>query len=63
MAVELTDVEAKKETEKAILCDIDGKEMWIPKSQIDDDSEVFEEGHYGTLIITDWIAEQKELGG
>ncbi len=61
MAVEIEDVEVKKETEKALLCLIDGKELWIPKSQIDDDSEVFEEGHYGTLIITQWIAEQKEL--
>jgi len=32
---------------------------WIPKSQVDDDSEVYKDGDEGTLIVTQWIAEQK----
>lgn len=35
--------------------------IWIPKNQIHDDSEVFEEDGDGDLIITEWIAKQKDL--
>lgn len=35
--------------------------MWIPKSQINDDSEVYAKDTEGTLIITEWIAAQKGL--
>jgi hypothetical protein len=55
------EAQALRETDAALLCFIDGEEHWIPKSQIDDDSEVFEEGHSGTLIVSEWIATQKEL--
>lgn len=44
---------------KAILVDVDGFEAWIPVSQIDDDSEVFEEGTEGLLIIPQWLAVKK----
>ena len=40
---------------------IDGKEVWIPQSQVDDASEVYSVGDEGTLVITEWIAMQKEL--
>jgi len=33
--------------------------MWIPQSQIDDDSEVYQKGDKGTLIISDWWAEKQ----
>jgi len=36
-------------------------EMWIPQTQIHDDSEVYREGDVGKLVITRWIAEQKDL--
>jgi hypothetical protein len=49
------------ETAKAILVDVEGEEVWIPKSMIHDDSEVFRQGHTGTLIVSRWIAEQKGL--
>jgi hypothetical protein len=55
-------VTAKKETDKALLVEIDGDEHWIPKSQIDDDSEVYQEGDEGELVVSLWIAEQKGLG-
>ena len=61
--VDLTDCVCLKETEKAILVsipDVDD-DMWIPLSQIDDDSEVYQEGDEGTLIISEWIALQKGL--
>ncbi len=49
------------ETDKAILCLIDDKEYWIPLSNVDDDSEVFQKGDFGDLIISEWIAHQKGL--
>jgi hypothetical protein len=59
--MEFSDVECRAETDKAILCVIDGEEHWIPKSHVDDDSEVYAKGHEGTLIVTEWIAKQKGL--
>lgn len=59
--VDFSNVVAKHETEAAILCVVDGKEVWIPKSQIDDSSEVKEDGDEGTLVVSEWIAEQKDL--
>lgn len=57
---EIEDVIAKSETEKAIrVTHEDGLDIWIPISQIDDDSEVYAQGDTGTLIISKWIAEQK----
>lgn len=57
----IEDVTVIKETEKALLCLIDGEEIWIPQSQVDDDSEVWAGGDEGKLVISKWIAEQKEL--
>jgi len=59
--VEFEDVTVVRETDAAILCDIDGDEVWIPKSQIHDDSEVYEMSTSGTLIIPEWLAVEKEL--
>ena len=56
--VQIHDVIAIKETEAALLVEIEGEEFWIPKSQIDDDSEVYEENTEGTLIIPLWFAEK-----
>ena len=54
-----------RETDKAIECilDIDGTvaRYWIPKSQIDDDSEVWSKGDVGELVVTMWIAKEKGL--
>lgn len=38
--------------------DFDENEF-IPQSQIDDDSEVYKEGHEGTLIVSDWFARKR----
>ena len=59
--VRLFDVEAIRSTDKAVLCRIEDEEVWIPQSQIDDESEVWEEGDQGTLVISQWLADQKVL--
>lgn len=62
--VTLLDVVCTMETEKAILVkikDADEEQYWIPKSQIDDESEVYQENDEGKLVISAWIAEQKGL--
>lgn len=39
-------------TPKALLLKIDGVgEEWVPRSQIHDDSEVYDEDHNGTLVV------------
>lgn len=59
--VEIKNVECLKETGAAILCKIGEDEVWIPRSQLGDDSHVNEEGDVGTLEITEWIAIEKNL--
>lgn len=58
---EFEDVECIAETTDSILVLVGGKEHWIPKNQINDDSEVYEKGGEGTLIVTQWIAEKEGL--
>lgn len=57
--VSLKNVTALRGTDKALLCLIDGEEVWIPTSQIHDNSEVYEVGDDGVLVITHWLATQK----
>jgi hypothetical protein len=45
----------------AIEVDIDGVLYWIPQSQVDDDSEIWENGQEGTLVVSEWIAKEKGL--
>jgi hypothetical protein len=59
--VSFDDVEALVDTGDALLCVIEGNEVWIPSSQIHADSEVFEKGQVGKLVVTEWIAMQKGL--
>ena len=50
--------EAIRETDAAVLVmveDLD-EEVWIPKSQIHDDSEVWEDGHVGEVVVSEWLA-------
>lgn len=62
---EFYDVVAIKDTGKALWVQMSeedgGEKLCIPHSQIDDDSEVYEEGTDGTLVVSRWIAEQKGL--
>lgn len=58
---EFEEISVLKETEKAILVEIEGEEFWVPKSVIHEDSEVFEENTEGTLIVKLWWAEKNGL--
>lgn len=55
---------AKRDSGKALLVvipDLDD-EVWIPHSQIHDDSEVYgmgEDEREGTLVVKKWFAEQR----
>jgi hypothetical protein len=59
MPTRIEDCEARVETDSALLIIIDGEEEWVPKSVIHDDSEVYEEGGEGTLVVEDWFARKK----
>jgi len=56
-----TDVKATRATEKALLCTIGGEELWVPQSVIHDDSEVYQDGDEGTLVVAYWWAKSKGL--
>lgn len=59
--VEIFYVTVKHETEHAILCDIEGEDFWIPKSQISEDSEVYKANTDGTLIVSLWFCEKQGI--
>jgi len=51
-------------TQKALLVDIDGQEMWIPFSQIyehDGNLDYIQKHTKINLVLSGWIAEQKGL--
>lgn len=60
---EIEDVEATIATSMALLCKFPDKreEVWVPRSLINEESEVQEEGDRGTLIVAGWFAEKEEL--
>ena len=59
--VEFEDVEAISQTALALKVIVEEKTVWIPQSQISENSEVWKNGQKGTLIVTEWIAEEKGL--
>ena len=52
-----------KITEKAMLVEIDGEEVWLPLSQISpEDRDQYQEGDEDvSMCITEWIAKEKGL--
>lgn len=59
--VRIEPVDILRETDKALLVRYQGEEHWIPLSQIEE-PEGCEVGDTSTsLVITRWIAEEKEL--
>lgn len=59
VGVNVGECKAKRFTEKAILIVVvDTKEeVWVPRSQIHDDSEVFDEDNReGNLVVSSWFA-------
>ena len=57
--IEIDDVTVEAETDLAVLCIIDDKQVWIPKSVVHEDSEVQSEGDTGTITIMRWFAEKE----
>jgi hypothetical protein len=55
------EIEAKalRETPAALLVETEYGEAWIPKSHINGNSDVYQQGDEGTLIVSAWIAEKK----
>ena len=47
-------------TQKAALCEIGGKQHWLPFSQMR--GEIEEAGDCGDLLIPRWLADDKGLG-
>lgn len=53
---------AIKKTPKALLVELpNGVLKLVPDSQIDDDSEVWQVGDDGVLVVNEWWAEQEGL--
>ena len=59
--VDFPNCEVLRETDRAILVTRGKGELWIPKSVIHDDSEVYEDGDRGKLVVQTWWAEEKDL--
>lgn len=58
---EFYDVECIAETDKAILVRLGDEEHWVPKSVVLDESEVFEKGGIGALVVEEWFARKNGL--
>lgn len=65
MSDETADLKAEclRETAKALLVRVGSRELWVPKSLVDDDSEVFDadENATGKLVVPLWWAEKEGL--
>jgi len=59
--IEIEDVVIEVDTDLALLCNIDDKKHWIPKSVVHEDSEVSSEGDTGTIVLMRWFAEKEGL--
>lgn len=54
-SIEFVDVHCIEETLLALQVVIDEKCRWIPKSLVDDNSEVWKKGDKGTLVVPEWF--------
>lgn len=65
---EIANCECTKDTIRACLVTVPVAgsrstiKVWVPKSLIHDDSEVYKEGTKGTLVVARWFAEKEGLG-
>lgn len=56
----MPDVIALGATDKAIKVESDDLgEVWVPRSVIHDDSEIYEGDHEGELVVEGWFAEKE----
>lgn len=59
--VTIPEVVVTKETEKALLVRTEeGDEIWVPKSVVDEDSEVYQKGDEGTLTVQEWFVKKTD---
>lgn len=59
---EYGEVTVVKESGEAILCKAGGRfgpSFWVPRSQLREPNEVWNEGDRGTLVVTEWLAEER----
>jgi hypothetical protein len=68
VVVGIEDVECIQETPLALLCRFNGypgrdlgEDLWIPKSQISESSDVREVLDEGTLVMAEWLAVEEGL--
>lgn len=60
--VDFDNTVVRTESDEAIQVELDdGRLVWIPKSQVHEDSETYEMGTDGTLIIPEWLANSKGM--
>lgn len=60
--VDFDNTVVRAESDDAINVELDdGRKFWIPRSQVHDDSESYELGTDGTLIIPEWLADSKGM--
>lgn len=59
--IPIAKVSVMAETEKAILVEYEGDEIWIPKSLVGPNSEVEEPGDEGMIEIPEWFADEKGM--
>ena len=52
------DFRCTRETDKAILVSDGTTELWVPKSVLHDNSEVYSDGDEGDLVVLEWWAEK-----
>jgi hypothetical protein len=59
--VHLEECSVKAVTERAILVEYEGEELWFPLSQVSEGDQ-YENGDEGvTISVTEWIADQKGI--
>jgi len=55
---------AERETERALLVRLaSGATHWIPKSVVHDDSEVYQDGDVGKLVLLGWFVQKEGIDG
>ena len=61
--IEFENVKIVAQTDKAALLEqLDGEfKEWIPWSMISDDSDIGKTGEVGTVYLTKWICDKKEI--
>jgi hypothetical protein len=59
--VAFDDAEVIADTHLAVLCEVGGREVWIPRSVLRIGTEVFDRGDCGALVVPRWFALEKGL--